>query len=89
MRKLNAPILAPLAVCILALGLTACNGSDTESSVVTGTTTDEGTTTGTSTDFVVEVDPFNFESDALISSITTQTCTLSNGDEQSTYVCSK
>ena len=89
MRKLNAPILAPLTVCILALGLTACNGSDTESSVVTGTTTDEGTTTGTSTDFVVEVDPFNFESDALISSITTQTCTLSNGDEQSTYVCSK
>ncbi len=85
MRKLNAPILAPLTVCILALGLAACNGSDAENTVVTETTTDEGTTTDTSTDFVVEVDPFNFESDALISSITTQTCTLSNGDEASCY----
>ena len=89
MRRFNTPILAPLAVCILALGLASCNGNDTESSVVTETTTDESIPADTSTDFVVEVDPFNFESDARISSITTQTCTLSNGDEQSTYVCSK
>ena len=36
-------------------------------------------------DVSATLDPFNFESDALISSISTQTCTLSNGDEASCY----
>ncbi|MDO6547879.1 YHYH protein [Pseudoalteromonas carrageenovora] len=85
MSKFNTPVLKLVTLLLTFLSLAACNGGSTDSTTLSDTTTTDDTTTEASTDLIVEVDPFNFESDALISSISTQTCTLSNGDEASCY----
>jgi len=85
MSKFNTHVLKLVTLLLTFLSLAACNGGSTDSTTLSDTTTTDDTTTEASTDLIVEVDPFNFESDALISSISTQTCTLSNGDEASCY----
>ena len=78
--KLIGLSLLPLIVCSQ---LTGCGDSTAidSSDIVTSETTEVTDTTDT----VISVDPFNFESDALVSSITTESCTLSNGDEADCY----
>ncbi|MEL0632002.1 YHYH protein [Pseudoalteromonas carrageenovora] len=85
MSKFNTPALKLLTLLLAFLSLAACNGGSSESTTLSDATISDDATTETSTVLIVEVDPFNFESDALISSISTQTCTLSNGDEASCY----
>ena len=80
-------LLRALTVCFITIGLVACN-SDSEETIIEEDSIvvdDSSSDSDTTTETIVEVDPFNFESGALVSSITTETCTLSNGDEASCY----
>ncbi|MCQ8877240.1 YHYH protein [Pseudoalteromonas shioyasakiensis] len=65
--------------------LIALIGCGSEDSTLSSTTTEETDATSTASTLIVEVDPFIFESNALASEITTETCTLTNGDESSCY----
>jgi hypothetical protein len=85
MSLANYPLSKLLLLCCLTAGLTACGSSDSTDTTETTTDTTSTDDTTETTETIVEVDPFNFESGALVSSITTETCTLSNGDESTCY----
>jgi len=89
MKNYNGSI--PLLV-ISALFINGCGESDTSTAEAENTSTEESISTDTSTstetttsEAIIDVDPFNFEANALAETATTEPCTLTNGTETTCY----
>ncbi|KDC53053.1 membrane protein [Pseudoalteromonas sp. S3431] len=85
MIKLKSEFLKLVFMSVTAIGLSACGSNNDKDTTETEAIIIDNTSPNTTTTTVIEVDPFNFEGGALVSAITTQLCTLSNGDETSCY----